>query len=230
MTRILYGYWRSSAAYRVRIALGLKGLDYEQRSVNLRDGGQFDPAWRALNPQGVVPLLVEDGLEGLPGGGLAQSLAIIDYLDERYPDPPLTPGNAAERARLRALAMTVACDIHPINNLRVLKYLKHELALDQPRIDGWARHWVESGFAPLEAEAARSGGRYLGGDAVTVADICLVPQLYNARRVETQLAPFPRRLEIEARLGELAAFAAAVPERQPDAPQPETITTAERSQ
>jgi maleylacetoacetate isomerase len=219
MTRILYGYWRSSAAYRVRIALELKGLDYQQRSVNLRDGGQFTTTYRKLNPQGFVPFLVEDELATLAGGGLAQSLAIIDYLDERYPDPQLIPGSPSERARLRAMAMTLACDIHPINNLRVLRYLEYHLELDQPRINAWARHWIERGFASLEVEAARRGGRFLGGDRVTVADICLVPQLYNARRVDTELAPFRRLLEVEARLGELPAFAAARPEVQPDAPQ-----------
>ena len=217
MARILYGYWRSSAAYRVRIALALKGLDYEPRYVNLRDGGQFDQDWLRLNPQGFVPYLIDDGLALGGGEGVTQSLAIIEYLDEQYPQQRLIPGNAAERARLRALAMTVACDIHPLNNLRVLKYLKNDLDLDQPRIDQWARHWVESGFAALEAAAARSGDDYLGGNTVTVADICLVPQLYNARRVETDLAPFPNLLEIEARLLELPAFQSARPEAQPDA-------------
>ncbi|MCK9543863.1 MAG: maleylacetoacetate isomerase [Novosphingobium sp.] len=212
MARILHGYWRSSAAYRVRIALALKGLDYEYAVVDLRRGGQSAPGYRALNPQGLVPLLVEDGR------AISQSLAIIEYLEEVHPEPPLLPRDPAARARVRALAEVVACDIHPINNLRVLRYLKQELGREQGAIDAWARHWIAAGFAALEDAAAGSGAPYLTGDAITLADVCLVPQVTNARRVETDLSPFPRLVEIDARLREHPAFAAADPARQPDAP------------
>lgn len=209
MTRVLHGYWRSSAAYRVRIALALKGLAYEYRAINLIGGEQGGEDYRALNPQGLVPLLIDGGHR------IAQSLAIIEYLEEAYPAAPLLPAEPAARAHVRALALGIACDIHPLGNLRVLRYLKTELAHDQAEIDAWARHWIAEGFASLEAAAC---GPCLTGADITLADVCLVPQMYNARRIRTDLAPFPRLVEIDARLREHPAFAAAAPERQPDAP------------
>jgi maleylacetoacetate isomerase/maleylpyruvate isomerase len=211
MSRILYGYWRSTAAYRVRIALAWKNLSYESIAVDLRGGAQSSPAFTAVNPQGFVPFFVDGAAH------LGQSLAIIEYLEETYGGAPLLPKNALERARVRALAQVVACDIHPVNNLRVLKYLAHPLEHEQTEVEAWARHWIERGFAVLEAEASRTGP-YLTGDEVTLADVCLVPQLYNARRVSTDLAKYPRLLAIESKLRELAAFQAAQPEVQPDAP------------
>ena len=206
--RTLYGYWRSSAAYRTRIALGLKGLAYDAVVIDLRTGEQAEPAFKAINPQGFVPFLVDGD------AGMSQSLAIIEYLEEVYPEPPLLPAGAAERARVRALALTVACDIHPLNNLRVLKHLENDLGLDKGAVNAWARRWIEAGFDSLEQQAADP---YLTGDTVTLADICLVPQMYNARRVETDLSRFPKLLAIEARLQALPAFAAARPEVQPEA-------------
>ncbi len=211
MNRTLYGYWRSTAAYRVRIALGLKGLEWDQSVIDLRFGHQSDPAFLKLNPQGMVPFLVDGD------AGLAQSLAIIEYLEEVYPDPPLIPGTPVERARIRALAMTVACDIHPINNLRVLNYLRKELGQDEAGVNQWAQRWINAGFRSLEQAAQVSTGPYLAGNMVTLADICLVPQLYNARRVETDLAPYPGLLALEERLFRLPAFEAARPENQPEA-------------
>lgn len=207
--RTLYGYWRSTAAYRVRIALGLKGLPYESISINLRAGEQLGEAFKKINPQGLVPWLV-DGK-----AGLGQSLAIIEYLDEVYPDPPLIPGDSIARAKIRSLAQIVASDIHPINNLRVLKHLRKQIGLDQEAIDAWARHWIEAGFATLEAMASPTA--FLAGPEVTLADICLVPQLYNARRIATDLSVYPSLLAIEARLLQISAFDAARPEMQPEA-------------
>jgi maleylacetoacetate isomerase len=209
--RTLYGYWRSTAAYRVRIALAWKNLSYDPIAIDLRGGAQLSPAFTAINPQGLVPFFVDGAVR------LGQSLAIIEYLEDAYGGPPLLPKNAPERARVRALAQVVACDIHPLNNLRVLKYLANPLERGLTEVEAWARHWIERGFAVLEAEAGRSGP-YLTGDEPTLADVCLVPQLYNARRVSTDLAKFPRLLAIESRLSELAAFQAARPEIQPDAP------------
>ncbi len=211
MSRTLYGYWRSTAAYRVRIALGLKGLTWDQSVIDLRLGQQSDPEFLRLNPQGMVPFLVDGD------AGLAQSLAIIEYLEEVYPDPPLIPGTALERARIRALAMTVACDIHPINNLRVLNYLRKELGQDEAGVNQWAQRWINAGFRSLEQAVQASTGPYLAGDTVTLADICLVPQLYNARRVETDLAPYPGLLALEERLFQMPPFEAARPENQPEA-------------
>lgn len=211
---VFYEYWRSSAAYRVRIALNLKGVDYRAESVHLvRDGGeQHKAAYRAVNPQGLVPAL------RLPDGTvLTQSLAIIEYLDETVPEPPLVPGDAVERARIRGLAEAVACDIHPLNNLRVLQYLKRTLGQEQAAIDAWYRHWIETGFAALEAEAARHDRPFLCGDAPTLADICLVPQVYNARRYAVDLAPYPRLAAIDAAARALPAFAKAAPEAHPEA-------------
>jgi maleylacetoacetate isomerase len=206
----LHDYWRSTAAYRVRIALALKGLDYQKVVVDLRIDAQSGRDFKAINPQGFVPYLVDGAV------GLSQSLAIIEYLDETYPDPPLLPGSAVHRARVRAMAEVVACDIHPINNLRVLKYLGGPLNLAKPQVEAWARHWIDSGFATLEAQADEAES-FLCGDQVTLADLCLVPQFYNARRVALDLAPFPRLTSIEARLMQIPAFDQSRPELQPEA-------------
>jgi len=209
MTRpILYDYFRSSAAYRVRIALNLKGVDYESRQVDLRDDEQKGGDYRALNPQGLVPMLEIDGLR------LVQSLAIIGYLDMRFPNQPLIPAAAAERTHVVAMAMTVACDIHPLNNLRVLKYLKNELGHSQDEIDAWYAHWLNEGLPALEAMAAPKAGRFLFGDAPTGADVCLVPQLYNARRFNVPLDDYPTLLRADENANALEPFAAAHPDRQ----------------
>ena len=205
---ILYDYWRSSAAYRVRIALNLKGIDYESRQIDLRDGEQNSPDYRALNPQGLVPTLEIDGKR------LTQSLAIINYLDLRYPNQPLLPVSAAERAHVVAMAMAVACDIHPLNNLRVLKYLKNDLGHSQEEIDRWYHHWICEGLPALEALARPSAGKFLFGDAPTGADVLLVPQLYNARRYNVPLNEYPTLLRADENANKLEAFAAAHPERQ----------------
>jgi len=209
MTRpILYDYFRSSAAYRVRIALNLKGVDYESRQVDLRDDEQKGGDYRALNPQGLVPMLEIDGLR------LVQSLAIIGYLDMRFPNQPLIPAAAAERTHVVAMAMTVACDIHPLNNLRVLKYLKNELGHSQDEIDAWYVHWLNEGLPALEAMAAPKAGKFLFGDAPTGADVCLVPQLYNARRFNVPLDDYPTLLRADENANALEPFAAAHPDRQ----------------
>ncbi len=210
-TRTLYGYWRSSASYRVRIALAVKGLAYEQVAINLAQGAQGGIGFKLLNPQGMVPYLIDGD------AGLNQSLAIVEYLDEVYPDPPLLPGDALARARVRGAALQIACDIHPINNLRVLNYLRGPLAQPQAAVDDWYRHWVETGFAALEELAEVATGAYLFGDTVTLADICLVPQMWNARRLQADIARFPKLSAIDVRLNALPAVAAARPERQPDA-------------
>jgi len=191
---VLFGFWRSSAAYRVRLALAFKGLDYLSVPVDLRRGIQSNSEFLALNPQGLVPYLAGSGLED----GLAQSLAIMEYLNEVYPSPPLLPADALGRARVRAAAQMVACDIHPLNNLRVLRYLKSPLGHGQDEIDAWARHWIEKGLTALEAFAHRHAGSFLYEQSVTIADLCLVPQLANARRVDTDLSAFPRLCAIEA--------------------------------
>ncbi len=205
---ILYDYFRSSAAYRVRIALNLKGVDYEQRSVNLAEGAQKDAAYRALNPQGFVPMLVIDGHQ------LTQSLAICDYLDANFEPAPFVPKDAAERSHVLALALTVACDIHPLNNLRVLKYLSGPLSQPQDVKDEWYRHWVAEGLAALEALARPRAGAFLVGDTPCLADICLVPQLYNARRFAVPLNDYPTLRRADESASALAAFAAAHPDRQ----------------
>jgi len=205
---ILYEYWRSSAAYRVRIALNLKGIDYESRQVDLREGAQTSANYRAINPFGLVPILEIDGHK------LTQSLAIITYLDNKYPNPPLIPAMAAERAHVTAMALSIACDIHPLNNLRVLKYLKNELGQSQDAIDAWYRHWISEGLPALEVQAKALSGSFLFGDNPTGADVCLVPQLYNARRYEVPLDEYPTLLRAEDNANKLEAFAAAHPDRQ----------------
>ena len=205
---ILYDYWRSSAAYRVRIALNLKGVEYESRQVDLRDDQQKAADYRALNPQGLVPMLEIDGHR------LTQSLAIINYLDLRYPNQPLIPAMAADRAHVVSLALMVACDIHPLNNLRVLQYLKSELGHSQDEVDAWYRHWIEEGLPALEAMAAPKAGKFLFGDAPTGADVLLIPQLYNARRFDVPLDAYPTLLRAEENANKLEAFAAAQPDRQ----------------
>lgn len=205
---VLYDYWRSSAAYRVRIALNLKGIEYEIRQIDLREGEQRSSEYRALNPQGLVPTLEIDGHR------LTQSLAIINYLDVRYPNHPLLPVSAAERAHVVGMALAIACDIHPLNNLRVLKYLKNDLGHSQDQIDRWYSHWISEGLPPLEAMAAPRSGKFLFGDAPTGADVCLVPQLYNARRYNVPLDAYPTLLRAEENANKLDAFAAAHPDRQ----------------
>jgi maleylacetoacetate isomerase len=205
---ILYDYWRSSASYRVRIALNLKRVEYERRPVNLLESEQRSDEYLVLNPQGLVPMLEIDGHR------LTQSLAIINYLDLRYANQPLLPASAAERAHVVTMAMAVACDIHPLNNLRVLKYLKNELGHSQEEVDRWYAHWIEEGLPALEALAAPRAGKFLFGDAPTGADVCLVPQLYNARRYNVPLDAYPTLLRAEENANKLEAFAAAHPERQ----------------
>lgn len=209
----LFTYFRSSAAYRVRIALNLKGLAWEPAFVHLiRDGGaQHAAPFRGINPAGLVPVLQTDG-----GAVLTQSLAILEWLEETYPTPPLLPGDPLGRARIRAFALAIACDIHPLDNLRVLQYLKRRLGQDQPAIDAWYRHWIAEGLPALEA-AADAGGPFCFGPAPTLADVVLVPQLFNARRLDCPLDGFPRLLRADAAARALPAFQAAAPEAQPDA-------------
>jgi maleylpyruvate isomerase len=209
----LYTYFRSSAAYRTRIALNLKGLSYEGIPVHLREGAQSSPEYMSLNPQGLIPLLEDNGAV------ISQSLAIIEYIDETHPEVPLLPKRPADRALVRAMALVIACDIHPLDNLRVLKYLKKELGQTQEKIDIWYRHWITEGFKALEnmVQPAKSGPAYCFGHRVTLADICLVPQMVNARRLATDLSPFPRLVAIDANLQKHPAFAAAAPEAQFDA-------------
>ena len=205
---VLYDYFRSSAAYRVRIALNLKGVDYEQRAVSLLDGKQREPTYLALNPQGLVPCLEIDGHR------LTQSLSIIVYLDQTRGEPPLMPADPAKAAHVRSLALAVACDIHPLNNLRVLKYLQGTFGIDDAAKDLWYRHWIEEGLAALEEMARPHAGTFLFGDGPTVADICLVPQLYNARRFSVPLTDYPTLRRADETASAHAAFAAAHPDRQ----------------
>jgi len=212
----LYTYFRSSAAYRVRIALALKGLAYESLPIHLlHDGGQqFTSAYRATNPQALVPSLQTDA------GVLTQSLAIIEYLEETAPGQgsALLPADALGRARVRALAQAVACDIHPLNNLRVLRYLTRELAVDEEAKNRWYRHWVEEGLAVFERRLDDGqAGRFCHGDTPTLADCCLVPQVYNAQRFKVDLGAYPEISRINAECMRLPEFAAAAPENQPDA-------------
>ncbi len=205
---ILHDYYRSSAAYRVRIALNLKGVEYESRSVNLAEGAQKSDEYRALNPQGFVPMLEIDGLK------LTQSLSIIMYLASRFPEPPLLPDDAGEAAHVRGMALAIACDIHPLNNLRVLKYLEGTIGVDKETRDAWYRHWVSEGFAALEAMAAPRAGAFLFGDTPSIADICLVPQMYNGRRFNVPLDAYPTLVRADENAARLEAFARAHPDKQ----------------
>lgn len=208
----LYGYFRSSAAFRVRIALNLKKLDHENAFIHLRRGDQGQPGFLGLNPQGLVPALEVDGQR------LTQSLSIIEYLDETHPSPPLLPKDAKDRAWVRSVALAIACDIHPINNLRILQYLGRELQIDEPRRDDWYRHWVKEGFDALEPQLAeRATGAYCFGDSPTLADICLVPQVANANRVMLPLEPYPRIRAVNDACLKHPAFDRARPQVQPDA-------------
>ncbi|MEA1649537.1 maleylacetoacetate isomerase [Nitrospirillum sp. BR 11164] len=214
----LYTYFRSSAAYRVRIALNLKGLAAEQVPVHLlRDGGeQLKPDYLALNPQGQLPTLAVEDADG--HHLLTQSLAIVEYLDEVYPTPALLPADPIARAQVRALALAIACDIHPINNLRVQKYLKGEMGVDEERAGRWVRHWMETGLAAVEAMVKPHAGRFCFGDTPGLADLTLVPQMFNARRFNADLSACPTLVAIDAAAASLPAFADAAPERQADAP------------
>lgn len=208
---LLHGYWRSSTSYRVRIALALKGVDYAQATHDLRRGDQHDERYRALNPQGLVPALEADGAV------LTQSPAILEWLEERYPTPALLPAATAERAIVRAMAATVACDIHPLNNLRVLDTLRSGFDADGTAVQLWSARWIADGFAALEAMVVRHGRGFIYGDAPTLADCYLVPQLYSAERFELDLTTFPALVAAGARTLALDAVAAAHPDRQPDA-------------
>ena len=209
----LYDYFRSSAAYRVRIALNLKGLAPEREFVHLRKGAQRSDDYLALNPQGLVPALVLDD-----GQVLTQSLAIVEYVDEIVPAPPLLPRDPAERARVRGLALAIACDIHPIDNLRVLRYLLHTVGVEEAQKDAWYKYWIDVGLEALETAVSRdpATGRFCHGDSPTLADVCLVPQLANARRVDMDLSPYPTLVRIDAECQKHPAFADAAPSRQPD--------------
>lgn len=205
---ILYDYYRSSAAYRLRIALNLKQVEYEQHAVNLIEGEQRSTEYKSLNPQGLVPMIEIDGHR------MTQTMAIIGYLDQKFPNQPLVPAAAEVRAHVIALSLVIACDIHPLNNLRVLKYLKGELGHSQEDVDGWYAHWISEGLPALEALAKAQAGAFLFGDAPTVADICLVPQLYNARRFNVPIGDWPTLLRAEKNANKLEAFASAHPDRQ----------------
>ena len=207
MKLVLFDYFRSSASYRVRIALNMKGAHYDRVPVDLVYGRQKEAEYRARNPQGFVPMLEAYGV------AITQSLAIIDYLDAVFPEPRLVPTDAAERAHVLSLALIVACDIHPLNNLRVLKYLSGPLGQDEAVRNEWYVHWVREGLAAMEALAAPRAGRFLLGDTPTLADICLVPQLFNARRFDVALDDYPTLARVDAEATALEPFAAAHPER-----------------
>lgn len=211
----LYGYWRSSAAYRVRIALNLKGIEYEQESVHLvKDGGhQFSNQYTALNPAQLVPVLVDGELR------LNQSMAILDYIERQYPEPALLPADNAGRAQVLALANDIACDIHPLNNLRVLNYLSTQLGVNEEQKTAWYHHWLHKGFTALETQTKRHGGHgdFLFGNALTLADVMLIPQVYNARRYKLDMSRYPLLDAVWDHCNTLPAFVKALPENQPDA-------------
>ena len=209
MKLVLHSAWRSSAAYRVRIGLNLKGLDYEIAPVNLVSSQHLEPAYAALNPLRLLPTLEVDGR------ALTQSLAILEWLDETVPAPALLPADPFDRATVRAMAQIVACDIHPVNNLRVLRALTG-LGIDEPGREAWIQRWITDGFMALEAMVVEHGHGYAFGDTPTLADICLLPQVYNAERFKTDLAPFPALRAVAERLADHPAFAAAHPNTQPD--------------
>ena len=208
----LYTYFRSSAAFRVRIALNLKGLPYEPVFVHLAKGEHRAPAYAKVNPQALVPTLELDD-----GTRLNQSLAIIEYLDETHPQPALIPREVKARARVRSLSYLVASEIHPVNNLRVLQHLKRALGQNEDQINAWYRHWIADGLAKLEAELAASKGKFCHGDTPTMADCCLVPQIFNAKRYQSDLAPYPSTMRVFETCMKLDAFDRAQPSRQPDA-------------
>jgi maleylacetoacetate isomerase/maleylpyruvate isomerase len=209
----LYTYFRSSAAFRVRIALNLKRLSYEPVFVHLAKGEHRRPEYMEVNPQALLPTLVLDD-----GTRLTQSLAIMEWLDEKYPAPPLLPADALARARVRSLAYLVACEIHPLNNLRVLQHLKRALGQTQESVDAWYRHWIADGLAKLEAELVAGGSRkFCQGDAPGMADCCLVPQIFNAKRYSSDLAPYPSAMRVFENCMKIDAFERAQPARQPDA-------------
>ena len=210
----LYGYFRSSAAFRVRIALNLKDIPYEQAFIHLRRNDQRSPDYLKLNPQGLVPALIDGGEV------LSQSLAIVEYLEETRPEPALLPRDAAGRARVRSLAQAIACDIHPIDNLRVLRYLAKPMGLDAAQIEAWFNHWIKEGFDGIEPILGSDGkaGRFCHGDQPGLADLCLVPQVFNAKRYPSfDLTPYPAIQRIFAECMKLPAFERAAPENQPDA-------------
>ena len=210
---IVYDYFRSSAAYRLRIALNLKGIDPAFRSVHLRRGDQRSDDFTAVNPQGLVPALETDG-----GAVLTQSLAIIEWLDETHPGPALLPEDAVARAHARAFALVIACDVHPLQNLRVLRYLKKEFGQEQDGLDAWCRHWIAPGLAACEALVGRTPeGDFAFGNGPGLAEICLVPQMFSADRFGLDLAPYPRLRALRERCGALPAFADAHPSMQADA-------------
>jgi len=207
----LFGYWRSSASFRVRLVLQLKGLGYEQHPVNLRQGEQKEKAYRRVNPQGLVPFLIDGDVQ------LGQSVAIMEYLDETYPAYPLMPSAPEERARVRQIVNMIACDTHPLNNLRVLNYLEQELGQSKAARDVWYRHWIDETFTALEQLLMTSAGVYCVGNEVTLADCMLVPQVYNARRFNMTLDDYPTIARIVANCEQLQAFIKAAPANQPDA-------------
>jgi maleylpyruvate isomerase len=211
----LYTAFRSSASFRVRIALNLKGLAYEPAFVHLARGEHRKPEYAAINPQALVPTFEDDADRG---PRLVQSLAIIEYLDETRPNPPLLPKDAGGRARVRSLSLLVACEIHPLNNLRVLQHLKRTLGQNDDQVNAWYRHWIAEGFQKLEAELARgTAGRFCHGDAPTMADCCLAPQVFNAQRYQCDTSPYPTVMRVFAECMRLDAFDRAQPSKQPDA-------------
>jgi maleylacetoacetate isomerase len=211
----LYTFFRSSASFRVRIALNLKGIGYEQASIHLRRGGgqQLQPAYKTLNPQALVPALEDNGQI------LTQSVAIIEYLEEKYPSPPLLPKDPAGRALVRSMALIIACEVHPIQNLRVLNYVKSNYNQTDDQVNQWAQHWIDLGLTALEQMIAAqpNRGKFCFGNTPTLADICLIPQLGNARRYGCDLSQYPSILGIDGNCMSLPAFADAAPEKQPDA-------------
>lgn len=209
----LYGYWRSSAAYRVRIALNLKQLPYEQHSVHLlKNGGeQHSATFQALNPSELVPVLIDDDVR------LNQSLAIIDYLDEQYPDTLLTPIERDRRYLVKSMAQDIAIDIHPLNNLRVLQFLAKDLDVNEAEKSAWYQHWIDVGFASLEKKLANTSGRYCVGDEISLVDVCLVPQVYNAERFNVDMSAYSYIEKVTSSLRQVKAFHDAAPENQPDA-------------
>ena len=210
----LYSYWRSSAAYRVRIALNVKGLEHEMAPVSLAPGVSEHKSddYRARNPQGLVPFL-EDG-----DVAIGQSMAILEYLEEAYPSPALLPESRDDRAVVRSFCSSICCDIHPLNNLRVLVYLQQEFGVDDAQRDAWYAHWIHEGFRAAELVAERYGGPFVFGESVTLADACLIPQVYNAHRFGVSLVAYPKIRAVESHCNGLPEFAAAAPESQPDAP------------